>query len=94
VTTTAISAVVVRRRFILVGRVVNVAALVRPWIRFDVEFSDGTGTITLRFLGRTEVPGMVPGRRMRVEGTPSLEHGVLVMLNPLYTLLRDGVQSE
>ena len=92
-TPTAISAVVPRRPTILVGRVVAVAAHVRPWVRFNVEFCDGTGTIILRFMGRTEVPGLVPGRRMSVDGTPAMEGDSLIMLNPLYTLLDDDVQE-
>jgi hypothetical protein len=93
VTTTAIAAVVARRPTILVGRVVAVEAHVRPWVRFNVEFCDGTGTVILRFMGRTEVPGLVPGRRMSVDGTPSMEGDSLIMLNPLYTLLDDDVQE-
>jgi hypothetical protein len=51
---------------------------------FHVELCDGTGTITLRFLGRTEVAGIVSGSRLRVEGTPWMDEGTLVMLNPFY----------
>ena len=92
-TTTAISAVVPRRPCLLAGRVTAVASYVRPWVRLDVDLCDGTGTITLRFLGRTEVPGLVPGRRMSVDGTPAMEGDSLIMLNPLYTLLDDDAQS-
>jgi hypothetical protein len=35
-------------------------------------------------MGRTEVPGMVPGSHLRVEGTPSMEGDTLIMLNPFY----------
>jgi hypothetical protein len=83
--TTAISAAVPRKHTALAGRVIAVASHVRPWVRFNVEMCDGTGTITLRFMGRTEVAGIVPGCRLRVEGTPSMEKdGTLLMLNPLY----------
>jgi hypothetical protein len=92
-TTTAISAVVPRRSSMLAGWVTGVAAYVRPWVRFDAEFCDGTGTITLRFLGRTQIPGIVVGCRMTVEGTPWMEGDTLVMLNPLYMFLGDDVQS-
>jgi hypothetical protein len=82
--TTAISAVVPRRPAILAGQVVAVAAHVRPWVRLCVELCDGTGTITLRFLGRTEIPGIVLGCHLRVEGTPWMEDSVVIMVNPLY----------
>jgi hypothetical protein len=82
--TTAISAVVPRRPTVLAGEIVAVAANVRPWVRLNVELCDGTGTITLRFMGRTEIPGIVLGCRLRVHGTPWMEGGTLIMLNPLY----------
>ena len=82
--TTAISAVVPRRPTMLAGEIVAVAANVRPWMRLNVELCDGTGTITLRFMGRTEIPGIVLGCRLRVHGTPWMEDGTLIMLNPLY----------
>lgn len=93
-TTTAISAVVPRKPTMLSGWVTEVSAHVRPWVRLNVEFCDGTGTITLRFLGRTQIPGIVLGCRMTVEGTPWMEGDTLVMLNPLYMFLGDDVQSN
>jgi hypothetical protein len=86
-TATAISAVVERRPAMVDGWVTGVAAYVRPWVRLDVEFCDGTGSITLRFLGRTQVPGIIKDRRMTVEGTPWMDGERLVILNPLYTFL-------
>lgn len=88
-TATAISAVVARRPAMLAGWVTGVAAYVRPWVRFDVEFRDETGTVTLRFLGRTQIPGIVKGCRMTVEGTPWVDGERLVMLNPFYMFLGD-----
>jgi hypothetical protein len=93
-TVTAISAVVPRRPTVVAGRVVSMAAYVRPWVRFVVELCDGTGTITLRFMGRTEIPGIVPGRRLQVEGTPSPEFDTLIILNPLYTFLPEEYPPE
>jgi hypothetical protein len=59
-----------------------------------VELTDGTGTITLRFIGRGEIPGVVPGRHLVVEGTPSLEYETLLILNPLYSFLPCGAQDS
>ncbi len=89
---TAISAAVPRKRSTMAGRVVGVTAFSRPRVRLDVEFSDGTGTGVLRFLGRLEIPGMVPGRSLEVEGTPAMEHGRLIILNPLYKFVARGDQ--
>jgi hypothetical protein len=87
--TTAISAAVPRQRVTVVGEVVATTTSVRPWVRFDVELSDRTGTVTLRFLGRTEIPGVVPGCMLRVEGTPSVHGETLMMLNPLYSFVAE-----
>jgi hypothetical protein len=86
--TTAISAVVPRTPNVVA--VVAVAAHIRPWVRCNVELSDGTGTIALRFMGRTDVPGVVPGCHLRVEGTPWMEGDILMMLNPLYDSVGEG----
>ena len=58
-TATAISAVVARQPTTLTGWVTGMAPHVRPWVRLTVDFSDGTGSTALRFLGRTHVPGTV-----------------------------------
>jgi hypothetical protein len=85
--TAAISAVVPRTRTIVVGRVTSVATHLRPWVRFQAVVEDGTGSLTLRFVGRRQIPGMVPGAPVRIEGTPMLERDGLVILNPLYQYL-------
>jgi hypothetical protein len=90
VVATAISAAVPRRRLTLEGQITAVRPYGRPWVRFDVEMTDGTGSVTLRFLGRHAVPGMIPGRTLRVEGTPAEDHSKLVMLNPLYEFTPEG----
>ena len=88
--TTAISAVVPRRRTVIAGEILSVVWYERPWVRTDVEVGDGTGTITLRFMGRSDVPGFAPGRRVEAHGTPARDRGGFVMLNPLYTFEADG----
>jgi hypothetical protein len=87
VSTAAISAVVPRRRTAVIGQVISVTTCVRPRARFQVVIEDGTGTLTLRFVGRRNVPGMAPGADVWAEGTPMMERNVLVMLNPLYRYL-------
>jgi hypothetical protein len=72
------------------GQVVSVTTFVRPWVRFHAVIDDGTGSLTLRFLGRRTIPGMAPGADVWAEGTPMTERNVLVMLNPLYRYLGRG----
>jgi len=48
---------------------------------------DGTGGITVVFLGRRTVAGIRLGTRMIVEGRAGSHHGKLAVLNPDYTLL-------
>ena len=43
----------------------------------------------LRFIGRASVPGLVSGRRVVAQGTPGLVDGAVVMINPLYSFVRD-----
>ncbi len=87
---TAIAAVVPRRRTTVHGEVVSVASYERPWVRTDVEVTDGTGSLVLRFFGRDAVPGLVPGSQIAADGTPGLVGGVLVMLNPRYSFPGTG----
>ncbi len=84
---TAILALVPRRRAVVVGTIESVASFEQPWVRTDAVLVDGTGALTLRFLGRTAVPGLAKGSRVVAEGTPALERGVLLMRNPLYSFV-------
>ncbi|GAA4433235.1 hypothetical protein GCM10023169_40010 [Georgenia halophila] len=50
--------------------------------------SDGTGTVDLVFLGRRDVPGIDPGRRLVAEGMVCAPDGDrAAMFNPAYRLL-------
>jgi hypothetical protein len=91
---TAISAVVLRQRTTVAGHVTHVASYGRPWMRFEVELSDGSGRITLCFVGRSGVPGIVPGCQLVAQGTPALDRGRLLMRNPLYTFGVPGDQGS
>jgi hypothetical protein len=90
VTKTAIGALVPLRRAKVAGEIVSVKVHEHPWLSTDVELSDGTGVVVLRFLGRSGVPGFEPGRRVAAVGTPGRDKGALVILNPRYTFLVDG----
>ena len=83
--TTAIVALVPRQRSRVAGYIQSVTAYERPWFRTDAVLVDGTGALVLRFLGRHGVPGLAAGARLVAEGTPAVEHGVVLIRNPLYS---------
>jgi hypothetical protein len=84
VSPTAIASLEPRRRATAAGEIRAVTSYGRPYPRTEVELDDGTGVLRLRFVGRTQVPGLAPGRRMVAEGTPATASDGLVMLNPHY----------
>jgi hypothetical protein len=51
------------------------------------EISDGTGTLTALFYGRSHIPGIVCGARVRFKGTAAIKEGHPVMINPAYELI-------
>jgi hypothetical protein len=57
---------------------------------YECTLDDGTGQITLIFLGRRGVAGVVAGARCTIEGTGMMEGGRLVVWNPLYRIEADG----
>ena len=54
----------------------------------EVELRDGSGTVTLVWLGRRQIPGIDAGRRLRVSGRISCHDGRRLIYNPRYELLQ------
>lgn len=52
----------------------------------EAELWDGSGAIDLIWLGRREIPGIVPGRSLRATGRVSRFDGRRVIYNPRYEL--------
>jgi len=52
----------------------------------DVELGDGTGRITLVWMGGRLIPGIEVGRRIDVWGTLTISAGRRVIFNPAYQL--------
>ena len=52
----------------------------------EAELYDGSGAITLIWLGRRQITGIGPGRQLEVEGRIGVQDGVRVMYNPRYEL--------
>ena len=51
------------------------------------ELYDGSGVLTVVWLGRRQIPGIEPGRRLRITGRVSRREGKPVVFNPAYELL-------
>ncbi|MCS6710516.1 OB-fold nucleic acid binding domain-containing protein [Brachybacterium sp. EF45031] len=58
----------------------------------EIDLTDGTGTITVVWLGRERITGLGPGSRIAVEGFAALRGHSRVMYNPRYEIL--GVPGE
>jgi amino acid transporter len=80
-------------RAIVEGRIRVVE--IRPVERNSVlacEISDGTGELTAMFYGRSHIPGIVCGARVRFRGSVGIRaDGHPVMINPAYELLFPAV---
>ena len=53
----------------------------------EAELWDGTGRMTLLFLGRRRIPGITPGRHVVVHGRAIVRDGERTMVNPRFELL-------
>lgn len=56
-----------------------------PWL--EAELSDGTGKVTLIWMGRRAIPGIEAGRDLIVKGRISTADGTARIYNPHYELL-------
>ena len=82
---TPIVEVQARRKAKVTGRVV--AVRVQPWggaATLEATLSDGTGQVTIVFLGRRHVGGVKPGALMTAEGVLGTHGNRVAMLNPIY----------
>ena len=52
----------------------------------EAELYDGSGSITLLWLGRREIAGIEPGRRLKLEGRVTEVDGRRTIFNPRYEL--------
>ena len=53
----------------------------------ESDLDDGSGRVTIVWLGRRRISGIAPGRSIRVEGRIGVHDGVRIMYNPRYELL-------
>lgn len=59
----------------------------------EIELRDGSGTVTLVWLGRRQIPGIDPGRTLKVWGRISCHEGHRLIYNPRYELLQGPASS-
>jgi len=78
-----ISSVRVRDKVHLVGTVEATSSTPEGW---NVELSDGTGTVTLLWMGRTAIPGIGIGTTMHVWGRVAARRTELLIYNPVYAI--------
>jgi hypothetical protein len=85
---TAMCDAVARTRVAVAGEVTRLR--IRPWAEdvatLECVVSDGSGRITLVFLGRPWVAGIGLGTRLEAVGMVIPVRGELAMLNPDYTI--------
>ena len=85
---TPIGALTAPGKAIVEGRVRSVE--IRPVEQncvFECTVADATGELTAMFYGRTHIPGVEPGARLRLKGKVSIREDGPVMINPAYQLV-------
>jgi amino acid transporter len=78
-------------RAVVAGRVHTVE--IRPVEQNTVlacDIEDSTGQLTALFYGRSNIPGLRPGTKVRLRGQVGIREGKPVMINPAYELLAPG----
>jgi amino acid transporter len=91
---TPIGAVAKPGRVTVEGRVRSVE--IRPVEQnsvLAVEIADSTGELTAQFYGRTRIPGLSCGARVRLRGSAGIRGGHPFMVNPTYELLGTGPEE-
>jgi len=74
-------------------RVVEVRSVERNSV-LACEVSDSTGDLTALFYGRSNIPGLMCGSRVRFRGSVGIKNGAPVMVNPAYELLIPGTSGK
>lgn len=53
----------------------------------EAELFDGSGSVSLVWLGRRKIAGVEPGRRVKAKGLIACDDGQRVIFNPVYELV-------
>jgi RecG-like helicase len=83
-----------RQRVQLTGTVSTVTITPRAGHpALEVELHDGSGTVSLVWLGRRQIPGIDPGRTLKIWGRISCHEGKRLIYNPRYELMQTPAAS-
>jgi hypothetical protein len=58
------------------------------------EISDSTGDLTALFYGRSRIPGLMCGAKVRFRGAVGIKNGAPLMINPAYELVVPGATGK
>jgi hypothetical protein len=76
-----------RERVVVQGTLRTVTLRPRGGVpALEAELYDGSGSISVVWLGRRRIGGISPGRAIRVEGRIGVQDGQRMMYNPRYDL--------
>ena len=53
----------------------------------EADLDDGSGVVTVLWLGRRRIAGITPGRAIQVSGRIGVHEGHRIMFNPRYELM-------
>jgi hypothetical protein len=73
-------------------RVVEIRPVERNSV-LAIEINDSTGNLTAMFYGRSHIPGVICGARVRFTGSARIRGGQPVMINPAYELVSHGEEG-
>ena len=80
-----------RQRACVSGTLRSVTLLPRAGVpALQAELYDGTGALSVVWLGRRQIGGIEPGRRIKVSGLITEAAGYRVIYNPRYELVPAG----
>jgi DNA/RNA endonuclease YhcR with UshA esterase domain len=91
--TTAIGSVTWRDEVTVVGRVKLVQLGASAGRSLEVQIFDETGGLRLLFMGRTRIPGVVPGAVLRATGRVGEYRGHPAIANPIEELVDSVVAA-
>lgn len=74
-----------RQKVVLRGKVTTVT--ISPAAGVEAELDDGTGTVSLIWMGRRRLECVTPGKELLVTGRLSEEEGRMVIYNPEFEVL-------
>ena len=85
---TQVSRLVTRSSATVCGTLRSVTLRPRAGVpALEAELYDGSGSIVLVWLGRRQIAGIEPGRRLRVHGMVTEAEGQQAVFNPRYELM-------